>query len=481
MHKASDDFAHEPFRFPKEQRAAGNLMQKMEFFPDAEERSAFLIYLAAMFCAVFITTAFLPGFMSYDTYSQYRQVIGQESLSDAHPVVMVYLWRALLRIANQPGVMLAFHQTVYWSAIAVFSCAVSRRIGVRAVLFVIIGFCPPLIIQSLHLWKDVGMMSALAMATAALLASIQTRHWAWYVLAGISLFYASAVRHNGFIAAIPLLIFLCTQIAFANNANKRRAILKTAFLAGLICISYYGLMKRLNAGIEHSYGIGTIIVWDMAAISVEKNIDLLPSYLERKSNGQFLQDLKGKFSHSGNNSSFEVISPYPPKNKESQLILDWGSLVLKDPVLYLKHRIAVFKTLFGIQQDHVYYPFQMGLGENEFGFKFLSMTEEQSNRRIASFGMISESILYRPWLYLLICAVVAAIAIARYVKAKLLGTREFLAFITALSGLSTAGSLFFLAPAADYRFITWTIFSAVLSASILCIDLLSERFPALRK
>lgn len=358
--------------------------------------STFAILVVAMTCASSLTIEFFPGFMSPDTLDQYRQVISKNQLNDGHPVLMVYLWRALLKVVDHPGVMLAFHQILYWSAIALFVCAVTRNISFRLTLLFFIGFCPPLVIQSLHLWKDIGMMGALAMATAALLTDIRKPHWSWLILGLIALFYATAVRHNAFVAALPLLAFLCHRIVSRSSLQKWRAACLTSLLVAVICLGQYGAMKAANSGVKHTYAIGTIVVWDMVAISLAKNKDLLPDYLIRYNKNEFMQQLSSTFNAEANYFSWKVVSPLPPEDLQGKLVKDWISLIIQHPIPYLKHRLHVFGTLLGIGRDEIYYPYHLEIDDNEFNFRFTSMTDEEAKRRFHFFEVVAGWVIYRP-------------------------------------------------------------------------------------
>ena len=44
-----------------------------------------------------------PGAMSPDSLSQLSQALGRESVTDAHPAALTFLWRGILRLTGSPA------------------------------------------------------------------------------------------------------------------------------------------------------------------------------------------------------------------------------------------------------------------------------------------------------------------------------------------------------------------------------------------
>lgn len=422
----------------------------------------------ALLLATGIAYEFSPGFMSYDSIAQYRQVLGLRELNDAHPVIMVFLWRLLLDIYNDVGVLLFFHQLIYWLGIALFSCLATRKIFIRVLLLLLIGFCPPLIILSLHIWKDVGMMCALAIAVAALLGYVRYGNYAWLIASSVALFFAIAFRMNGFIPAAPILLLIC-YFSVNRFVHSRWKIVGFTFIA-FACLSftYAAAMNVVNSGVKKTYGLGTLIVWDMVSISLAENKNLLPNYLQYSvTDDNILPALAAANSKEANYPSYTVVSPYPPAPFQGQLFKDWFNLVANYPEAYFRHRLHILKVLLGIQQGSIYYPYHPGIDENEFKIQFSNTTREQLVEYFHFFDWLTASLLYRPWIYVLISLVTIAAASLKLLKKTGDRKTNLLAAVVALSGVASAGSMLFIATAADYRYITWTIFSALLAFIIM--------------
>ena len=434
-----------------------------------------IIAMMALACALWLAREFSPGFMSFDTLYQYRQAIGLAALNDAHPVIMVMLWRFFSSISNNTGTMLHFHQLLYWFTISLFVLLVARRLRYRVALLLAIGFCPPLVITSLHIWKDVEMICALALACATLLGYIRHRHWAWLVVATLSLFYATAVRINGYVPALFLLFFL-GYLCFGQlklSRSKKAALIVIA-VAGL-SLGFFQAITVLNAKAEKSHVIGTLLVWDLAEISLAKNKDLIPPYIPRVSAGPVLEDLAKVRVREANYPFWSVVWPFPPEEHRRRLMPDWLSVVSANPLEYLKHRAHVLSVLMGIGVAEIYYPYHPGIDGNELGFKFNTISEQKAGSYFRGFELLAKTIFYRPWLYVLLC--IAALCIACYRMRRLQGDprENALAAAVALSGIANMASLFFLATAADFRYGIWTVFSALIASVIVLAGVLEAR------
>src|SRR5690606_24520237 len=234
--------------------------------------------------------------MSFDSLQQFRQVLGLQELNDAHPVIMVYLWRLLLGLHNHAGILLAFNQTLYWFSIALFACLAVRHLAARLLLLLVIGLCPPILILSLHLWKDVLMMCFLAIATTTLLGYIRRPNWAWLIATVLALFFAVAVRVNGFIPALPLLLLACYFAARRFSDTKWKTAGLTIACISCVCLAHGAVMGVVNANAKKTYGLGTLIVWDMVAISLTEEEDLLPKYLPLRTEENILPALAATYS-----------------------------------------------------------------------------------------------------------------------------------------------------------------------------------------
>lgn len=436
----------------------------------------FLVIFAAALCGIFLTLRFNPGLMSADSLTQYRQVIGVQPLNDAHPVVMVYWWRTLLDVFGFPGVMLAFHQLVYWSALVLLVVQITPSLYRRLLLLLLMGLWPPMTMMSLHIWKDVGMMCALALCAAAILAYARKAHWGWFLTALFALFYAIAVRINGFIPGMILLLCLCYFLARQYRLSSWRTTGITVLLSLSMALGQGAIMGMVNTGVQRIYGLGTLLVWDMVAISVAEDQNLLPPYLPAKIAGtDILASLKEKYTPLVNTPIYEVVSPYLDERYHTPLIKDWLTRVTAHPEDYLTHRLHVFSALLGLTGNTVYSAYQPGIRKNRLGLQFVSLSPADLQRDLTLFTLLTTLPIYRTWPYVLLGAGIFLTASFRLVRRWGTLRSNLLAATISLSGLANTASLFFIATAADFRYMIWSIFSAIIATVILLADTCHKR------
>lgn len=418
----------------------------------------------ALAMAASTSLIFFPGFMSFDSLQQYRQAVGQLPLADAHPTAMTLLWRSLMWIYPNPGTLLIFHQLIYWSAVAIFAIAVARRLWARLLIVVILGLWPPIFINSLHLWKDVGMLACYMLAVAALVADKRFPHIGWIVTAALALVYGTAVRHNAILALIPLTVLLASRVTWRSDQFRKRQWRAHVSIIAVMVATWFGANAITNMHANHVGGLGTILVWDMVAVSIAEGRDLIPAYMP-KAEGEIMPQLEQTFSPNANYHSYSVVSPYPP-NGTIPLLTDWLRLVVDHPIPYFLHRSQLFATILGLREQ-VYYPFHPGIDENEFGAKLLNFQDVSRRDLILTLESIATWPIYRFFPYFIILAALSVWLVVKYFRRKVLISSERDALLVAISGLAICIPLFVLAPAADYRFILWPITSSMLALIIV--------------
>ncbi|QHC34695.1 hypothetical protein [Komagataeibacter xylinus] len=431
----------------------------------------------SFFMAMISSCVFFPGFMSFDSFYQYGQALGLEPLTDVHPPIMSYIWRALCVVTKSPGTLLFFDQIIYWLAILLFACAVSRRSWRRVIMIGCLGFWPPLYITSLHLWADAGMMAFLALTVACLAVQITDERKRWLVMAGVALFVAASLRHNAITGVIPLMCYIAWRFA-RNFPAPVPACMK--ILASLFLVLVLG-QKALSIGVEHVPQLGTVLVWDLTAISVAENKDVIPDYVPKTPGPDFVGRLRSHWDantrvpsaaeSSPDLTPAEVRQQWTPV-QEKRLIKDWLKAIIHDPGAYAAHRMHVAKTLLGLTHE-VYLPyFYIGIDTpNAYGidFKFHKLVYKIMH---SVFDKEKKWIIYKVWIYALIELYLLSFYLYRSLVLHKTGYFGALPAITVLSGIMIELPLFILAPAAHFRYSVWLVFSTLL-ALILTV---SERY-----
>ena len=425
----------------------------------------------AILLGALTTIAFFPGFMSFDSLALYAQAIGHHPISTEHPPITVYVWRLLMYFWPSPGVLLVFNQLMYWSGILLFSLAITNSTFSRVLIILIIGLCPPLFAISLHLWADAGMMNAMALAVAAIAMHQRHRSLWWLTLAVLALFYATAIRYNAAAGTIPLFAFIAWR-ASATITPKMRHRISVALCAFVVILgSVFGGIRTLNTGLPYTSNLAMTFLWDMAAISIDQNKDLIPLYIQKTPGPDFVGRLHSHFDPNSAAPNFADMSPYLSPTNEHALIVDWTKLTLNNLGYYLARRTHVFLTLLSVGGP-VYYPFHSGIDSNSFRISF-AFKKFVYMSAIPFLFSTTKTLFYRVWFYAIID--LAVIFIYSYIRI-IYGTRlrfYSLSVVTAASGFLMEAPLFIFAPCSDYRYSIWMVFSALLASFMTVADLVA--------
>lgn len=407
--------------------------------------------------------------MSYDSLNQYSQVIGKEPVSNWFPPIMVYLWKALYWLRPSPGTLLAFHQMLYWSAIAILSWALSSKKIIQLSIFVVVGFWPPLIIHSVHLWKDVGMFAAILLAIAALLADWKRPSWLWLLLSAVGIFYAFAVRYNA-VVGVPFIAMIWAWRVVYRAHIKRYIAVSICIVAFVFTIATLSITKWVDGPTGDS-GLKSIIVFDLAAISVLENKNLFPSYVIKNPNEKFLDELKSVFQPEVNYPINGLLMGVP-ESKNDAIKKYWLHTIYDYFPSYIKHRYYVFSRMLWISGPDPYYPYHPGIDENDMGIKFKFLDGPINFDWRAAFDYLSHLYIYKPIIYLVLSFFIFFYSSYKWIR-KTESFKWFAIVMISGSGLSMTLSLFVFSPAADYRYSIWMIVTTI--ASVLGAVLLPDR------
>lgn len=425
-----------------------------------------LVALAGTAAAVGITTLFFPGMMSVDSVTQYSQAIGRLPLNDYHPPVMTLLWRALMAVVPNAGALLIFHQALYWLALVVLALSLAQSLAVRLLLLLGLGLWPPLLLQSLALWKDIGMLAAYMAVVGAVVADWRRPSLGWIVLAIAALCYGTAVRYNALPAAVPLAVLIAVRLAarFPAAARWRGAVIAVATIAILLAAAALNAVCSLGA--QRSDHVAQTTVWDIAAVSLAVGKNLLPPYLEMVEPGEPLAILRSGFDPNRNVPTIAAVSATPP-DLSGRLLADWLTIARAHPEAYLAHRLHVTARLLGLTPSDVYFPYQAGIAANDAGLHFAWLDADRFATVNRCLYLLTLLPIWRPWPYLVFeLALVGAIALRR-LRRQPIAPLHAVAAMTALSGIALFLPLVVIAPAADYRYVVWVVASGMLSLVLL--------------
>lgn len=455
-----------------------------------------LPYIIAAIAAVFSFIYFFPGYMAGDSVTQWRQVLNEARVTNYHPPIMVYLWKFTRIFFDGPEGLHLIQCSVYWISISLLANFFTNKNWLKIIIILLLGFFPPTYLWSLHLLKDTGLLASFSMATALILnfqKYKQKIHYAYIAI--IFIFYGIAVRHNALFTGL-ILLFLDVKLIYEfykENPHSNKKLenfflsLKKSYLT--IAAAIIILLSLVNnVGVKRYNTFGTVYLWDLAAISVDQNKMLLPRPViidQTLSDEEIVKRLTENYTPNRCNSVFMKNDVMHYEQKK----VYWGhylKTIIENPLSYLKHRIEFIKYFLGISANgnkgYVYAKIEetrvFEERKNSKFFQYLGINEDirvskgdnrQSLLKLLLLGGTQDHLLiFSAYFYILIFL---GLLFTRYVLflQKLAPKIDIKSNSTIIfiSGLFYILPLCFFAPAEDYRYTIWFVFSTIISSILL--------------
>jgi hypothetical protein len=438
------------------------------------------VFVAALIAAGTIV-AFFPGIMSNDSRTLYRQVISNE-WNDADPAVMRHLWWVTDRVICGPGGVFLVHVFAYWTGIVLVASYLSSSTAWRAVLVVVLGLFPPAYGLLPMIWKDVGVMSSWMLALGLLLRRERNPQSRTLLVGSLlALLYGAAVRHNAWPALVPLLYIVASGASHEHPRFRARPprVLRRAALTLTLFALLFGIAQVANrVGARHVIMWAQVPLWDLAAMSVRTGRILVPEYVlinpERNHRMDRLtlffdtRTVAPLFWGDGAFARFE-LGP----DEARRLLREWEMAIWDHPREYAMHRLGTASGLFGLEArvGGEYYRDRspVAIGHCKLG-PLPDRFREGRAAALVTGGLerLSETHLYRPWVYLLLSA--AVITASFLIENRV----AFVARHVALSGVLYVAPLLFVAPSIEFRYTIW-LFEASIVAVLLMTAAFHER------
>ncbi len=400
---------------------------------------------------------FYPGYMSVDSFVQLGEA-RSGVLRDLHPPVMTWLLGVFDGLWKGPQGYLVFQCLVFWSGLALLVFQLIPRRGLALLVTTAVGLTPPIFALVGTVWKDVLLGGALLLAVALVFHAQRTRRTWSLVCAGPCLFLAAAARHNSVLALWP--ICLWAGWVLAGRLELRRRRLFAGLVGGLLAASAVGgelVASRLLIAGPSMHSEQQIYVFDLAAISVARNVEVMPPYFARHEATCDLERVKKSFTE--NNVCGVMFCSGAPcpmtfdPEELGELRRAWWSAVRAYPSAWFAHRWRMFKFLLSLGTPTVIYPFHDGVSPNGLGV-VLEPTWP-NHLEMALLGRVRDTLFFRGWAYLVLLGALAAIGL--FTRPR----HRALVLALSVSGLSYELSYFFLAPVPDFRLIWWSAVAAI--------------------
>ncbi len=250
--------------------------------PGRDALAATLVPLAipALILAAILFAAW-PGYLSFDSAVQFWQARSDRYL-DIAPPLFPWIWHQSLRFFDGTRGMLALFAALFFAA---FSLLVLGAEGARRKWLIAIAapLCPPLVLLLPHLWTDVLLAACLLLAFALIESNANRKEThpgtAVHALAGLPilvlLFAAVAVRHNGVLAVLPIIVLWLWRLA--PGLSRPNRLLASGLV--LVLLAGAGAAFRYRV-VERSLDTWAVsLLFDLQAVSVATKTQRIPQDL----------------------------------------------------------------------------------------------------------------------------------------------------------------------------------------------------------
>jgi len=436
-------------------------------------------YLLCALCFGMTVWSFFPGLMTADSIASLDS--GRSGVySDLNTPLMSLLWGELDQIIAGPALMLILQNLVFWSGCAIFWRATykkSFRLGLCLILF---GLIPSVLSQLTTVWKDVGMGATLFAASALIFLAGKSKNKVVLFVSSLFLFYGYAARLNALPAVLPLAIWsgFVTCRIFEIKKTKLLPVLCGGIYFLTLSLTVYFVNGKITDW-QTVYPSQQIYLYDLAAVSKDKNEALFPQYILNDENFS-LEKVESRYNE---RSVSELIFAGLPEKDDvpvlkwttdpaeiAALRQKWFETVTANPRSYLAHRWRVFAQLTGMTRSVIKSFCDLDAscrpdefrGEDTFGGKVLSKYFNTFRRPFP------QTFFFRAVIWLLFCFYFAF----QSVKRRLQGDWEIV-FVLSTSCLLFTFAYFPTAPSTEFRYLFWSAISSA-AAAIFGIYLLRQ-------
>ncbi|MGY4659949.1 hypothetical protein ACVWZ9_000743 [Pseudomonas chlororaphis] len=443
-----------------------NLLNKSNLIGFCKKtRDTRIFYLIGItpFVIAYYTSVFYPGYLTSDSLYMLAQGAGLQPLSNWHPPFITILWGWLFSIFESAGGIWIIQISLYIGAVLFFSTRIKSTV-IAAITFATLLLYPPIFTNMAALWKDCWVISTTLVCAAFSIQAIDSKKTAPLLFCIAFFVISSLIRIDYAVVALPLLL---GAILFSDNKrstltsklkNKRTAYLIISSLVALfICGKIAGIkvVEKFNPWLS-------VAIWDIAG--VESNSEqgvTIPGYRCATSDPLVF----------GENKRFLVNLPAYSEgtstNKESEKYLKlWIETIISNPIAYVKHRICVAKSFFGIGTEQVHYP----KPNSEMSKSSLTQSAERSSLNLKLYWFYDKNAhgpMFRYWYY-----IAGSIALFVFCVATKKSTiPQSIIFMSIIM----AASRFLILPAADFRYGLWIVIGSIALIAISLDSLLTRR------
>lgn len=319
-------------------------------------KSAIAIAIISVIGFIINLSAYLPGFMSPDSFEQYRQSYTHH-YNDWHPPVMAFVWSILNNIYQGPEVMLVLQLALLWVAYYFFAIAINNKFW-QIVVLCLFAVSPFLQNFAGYIIKDTQMAFSWLLVIALLFNAIvkqQRLSFGIVFLALLLLIYGALLRPNALPGYIPILILL-VWVAYP----KHKIIVRCFILITLLLITVVlqrSLPQILDA--EKQYAENKLYLHDLTGIYKVTGKNVFPEVLfqTNKLDTSYLKEKyhPATFDDIWWNADNKILLPDTNQIVANDIKYAWVSAIKQYPDVYFNNRWQGFLYYLRIKKRSDFY------------------------------------------------------------------------------------------------------------------------------
>lgn len=427
-------------------------------------------YVVCLLAFVFIAWSFYPGIMTADSIAALSQ--GRSNVyGDVNAPLMSWIWGRLDQIVPGPALIFVMHLAIFWTAAALFwwlTNAKSIALGLALVLF---GLLPHILAQTVVVWKDVALGVSFFIAVALLYAASE-RKSVWLLSASaMFLLYGYAARLNAVAAVLPIAIWsgFVTARIFEFKRTRVAGLLIGAGYFGALSVGVVAIYAGLTGGVS-DHPEQQIYLYDLAAVSAERDIDVFPEYIRRdpdfsagvvrdRYNERSVSDLI--FANIPNPGDRPPLKWTRNTNDVDELRMAWRRAITENPDVYVRHRANVFAQLIGLRRSVTAPYVAEGFASNPEEFRG---NENVGYRVLMKYFSafrrpFPQTFFFRAIVWMVICVALVALAVRRRFRDE-----WEMVFTLAVSSLLFIAAYFPTTPSTEFRYLFWPAIASAVAA-----------------
>ncbi|WP_147233286.1 MULTISPECIES: hypothetical protein [Brevibacterium] len=424
--------------------------------------------LVGLLAALYLIRATAPGLLTYDSWFQLQQAVGEEPFNDWHPVIMSLVWRGLISVTGSFGSLAVVQIVFSWLCACGLSLFLLRSTGrwwtaPAAQAFVLL---PNTINMWGAVWKDVHLALAMlgAIVCIVLIRVVGKRiGWALFGLSVLLLLYAVLVRKNAIVISPFLLLAGCYALTGPWSTRRlRRPILIAASAVCAFVVAVIGVGKAIDAAVEPTHNS------QFTQVMIDDIIFALPDEAVERSevaSPQLKEKLLTAKAECAEKDAFwdaywrcygrGAAGDFTGVDRPDEITALWIEQVPRELPRYVDYRLFTFGQLL--------FTSKLQFVDEEIAFEQLEYPRANSavESYVVDLGVEQLPWLYHGWFWLML----STIGLVAAVRA-----RSFMGLCVLSAGLMYLASFFPTVPAQDYRYVFPLVLTTMMGGAILGID-----------